>query len=180
MSRVSSRLLSASPGSVGAPGLRSRVTRWSRTAPLVARHLGQRRRLRVALGVIKRELGHLIVCIKTAVIGQRRGGSASSPRAELGRACWARELDLNGRTLFDPQMRSPPIGAKMMAMMNNVGRTVRGVRIGCHALSRCCLNAVSGRGKREGGRHELIMAGQHTRETHFDCLATLRRSDRDS
>ena len=27
--------------------------------------------------------------------------------------------------------------------MNNVGRTVRGVRMGCHAFSRCCLKAVS-------------------------------------
>lgn len=26
--------------------------------------------------------------------------------------------------------------------MKNVGKTVRGVRIGCHAFKRCCLNAV--------------------------------------
>ena len=40
-------------------------------------------------------------------------------------------------------MRRAPMGAKMMPMMRSVGRTVFGVRIGCQALSRCCLNAVS-------------------------------------
>ena len=30
----------------------------------------------------------------------------------------------------------------MRPTMNKVGRTVRGVRMGCHALRRCCLNAV--------------------------------------
>ncbi len=40
-------------------------------------------------------------------------------------------------------MRRPPIGAKMIPMMKRVGRTVLGVRIGCHALRRCCLKAVS-------------------------------------
>ena len=30
-----------------------------------------------------------------------------------------------------------------MPTMKSVGRTVRGVRIGCHAFNRCCLNAVS-------------------------------------
>jgi hypothetical protein len=35
------------------------------------------------------------------------------------------------------------MGAKMMPMMRRVGRTVFGVRIGCQAFSRCCLNAVS-------------------------------------
>lgn len=42
-----------------------------------------------------------------------------------------------------PQTSKPPIGAKMTPMMNKVGRTVFGVRIGCHALRRCCLKAVS-------------------------------------
>jgi hypothetical protein len=32
-------------------------------------------------------------------------------------------------------------------MRKSVGRTVRGVRIGCQALSRCCLKAVSERGR---------------------------------
>jgi len=40
-------------------------------------------------------------------------------------------------------MRRPPMGAKMMPMMKRVGKTVLGVRIGCHALRRCCLKAVS-------------------------------------
>ena len=35
----------------------------------------------------------------------------------------------------------------MIAMMNKVGKTVLGVNMGCHALSRCCLNAVSNRRK---------------------------------
>jgi hypothetical protein len=42
-----------------------------------------------------------------------------------------------------PHTSKPPIGANKMPMMNNVGRTVLGVSIGCQALSRCCLNAVS-------------------------------------
>lgn len=47
-------------------------------------------------------------------------------------------------------MRRPPIGANRMPTRNSVGRTVRGVRIGCQALSRCCLKAVSGgEGRRE-------------------------------
>jgi hypothetical protein len=31
----------------------------------------------------------------------------------------------------------------MIPTMKNVGRTVFGVRIGCHAFKRCCLKAVS-------------------------------------
>jgi hypothetical protein len=42
-------------------------------------------------------------------------------------------------------MSRPPIGANRMPMRKSVGRTVRGVRIGCQALSRCCLKAVSER-----------------------------------
>ena len=40
-------------------------------------------------------------------------------------------------------MSRAPMGAKIMPMMKRVGRTVLGVSIGCHALSLCCLNAVS-------------------------------------
>jgi hypothetical protein len=46
-------------------------------------------------------------------------------------------------TREEPQISKPPMGAKIMPMMNRVGRTVFGVRIGCHAFSRCCLKAVS-------------------------------------
>ena len=35
------------------------------------------------------------------------------------------------------------MGAKIIPMMKSVGRTVLGVSIGCHALSLCCLKAVS-------------------------------------
>ena len=48
-----------------------------------------------------------------------------------------------GRTLLFPQMSRAPIGAKAMPMMKRVGRTVLGVRMGCHAFRRCCLKAVS-------------------------------------
>jgi hypothetical protein len=73
-------------------------------------------------------------------------------------------------TLFEPQMRRPPIGAKMMATMKSVGRTVFGVRIGCHALSRCCLKAVSVVRTRIEGRGEGTR--METRETRdrFDQL----------
>lgn len=47
------------------------------------------------------------------------------------------------RTSPLPQTRRPPMGAKMRPMTRRVGRTVLGVRMGCQALSRCCLNAVS-------------------------------------
>jgi len=47
------------------------------------------------------------------------------------------------RTLLFPQMRRAPIGAKTIPMMKSVGRTVFGVRMGCHAFRRCCLKAVS-------------------------------------
>jgi hypothetical protein len=46
-------------------------------------------------------------------------------------------------------MRRAPMGAKMIPMMRRVGRTVLGVRIGCQALSRCCLKAVSKWGVQE-------------------------------
>ena len=40
-------------------------------------------------------------------------------------------------------MRMPPMGAKSIPRMKKVGRTVLGVRMGCHAFKRCCLKAVS-------------------------------------
>lgn len=40
------------------------------------------------------------------------------------------------------------MGAKMRPIMRRVGKTVFGVNIGCQALSRCCLNAVSRRQSR--------------------------------
>ena len=46
-------------------------------------------------------------------------------------------------TCADPQIKRPPMGAKRIPMMKRVGSTVFGVRIGCHAFRRCCLNAVS-------------------------------------
>jgi hypothetical protein len=42
------------------------------------------------------------------------------------------------------------MGAKIMPMMRSVGRTVFGVRIGCQAFSRCCLNAVSMQTSQQG------------------------------
>lgn len=47
------------------------------------------------------------------------------------------------QTLLFPHMSRAPIGANKMPMMKRVGRTVLGVRIGCHAFRRCCLKAVS-------------------------------------
>lgn len=46
----------------------------------------------------------------------------------------------------------PPMGAKMMPTAKNMGKTVLGVRIGCHAFNRCCLNAVSARVSTSHGR----------------------------
>lgn len=42
-----------------------------------------------------------------------------------------------------PQTMSAPMGAKMRPMRNKVGSTAFGVRMGCQALSLCCLKAVS-------------------------------------
>ena len=57
------------------------------------------------------------------------------------------------------------MGAKRMPTMNSVGRTVRGVRMGCHAFSRCCLNAVSGRERRNecDVRPPLLTSTLHAR-----------------
>jgi hypothetical protein len=64
------------------------------------------------------------------------------------------------RALLLPMMRRAPIGANMIPMMRRVGRTVFGVRIGCHAFSRCCLKAVSMlNGQEVGGRSELSKDG---------------------
>jgi hypothetical protein len=52
-------------------------------------------------------------------------------------------------------MRRAPMGAKMMPMMRSVGRTVFGVRIGCHAFSRCCLKAVSMQSGQQGVSGEV-------------------------
>jgi hypothetical protein len=46
-------------------------------------------------------------------------------------------------TVLLPQMRTAPIGAKSKPMAKSVGRTLLGVKMGCQALRRCCLNAVS-------------------------------------
>lgn len=52
-------------------------------------------------------------------------------------------ITIGKRTLLLPITRRAPMGAKRIPMMRRVGRTVFGVRIGCQAFSRCCLNAVS-------------------------------------
>ncbi len=54
------------------------------------------------------------------------------------------------------------MGAKRMPMMRSVGRTVFGVRIGCHAFSRCCLNAVSKQSGQQatGGVRKDALAGR--------------------
>lgn len=49
------------------------------------------------------------------------------------------------------------MGAKMSPIMNRVGNTALGVSIGCHALSRCCLNAVSNVSREE---QENSLAGR--------------------
>jgi hypothetical protein len=36
------------------------------------------------------------------------------------------------------------MGAKITPTMKKRGRTVFGVKMGCHAFKRCCLNAVFG------------------------------------
>jgi hypothetical protein len=46
-------------------------------------------------------------------------------------------------TVLLPQMSTAPIGANSKPMAKSVGRTLLGVKMGCQALRRCCLNAVS-------------------------------------
>ena len=55
------------------------------------------------------------------------------------------QLNVSKLTWLEPHINNPPMGAKTSPTMKRVGRTVLGVRIGCQALSRCCLNAVSGK-----------------------------------
>ena len=50
---------------------------------------------------------------------------------------------VNSETLLLAQIKTPPIGAKMIPMRKKVGRTVLGVRIGCQALRRCCLQVAT-------------------------------------
>lgn len=117
-----------------------------RTAVLVGREVGERRRLPVAVGVVDGELGDLEWASERDQPAHARevGGRAAGERE--------RENERTRRALLDPQMRRPPMGAKSTPMMKSVGRTVLGVRMGCQALSRCCLKAVSGGGKRASQR----------------------------
>lgn len=55
-----------------------------------------------------------------------------------------------------PQTIKAPIGAKMRPIMNKVGSTAFGVKIGCQAFSLCCLNAVS------DGKHKYLMTEDAT------------------
>lgn len=67
------------------------------------------------------------------------------PKRANGKVAWHWELELTRRciTWDEPHINSPPIGANKRPIMKRVGKTVLGVRMGCHAFSRCCLNAVS-------------------------------------
>lgn len=49
------------------------------------------------------------------------------------------------------------MGAKIIPIMKSVGRTVLGVSMGCHALSLCCLNAVSTSCVRYWTKRKVIM-----------------------
>lgn len=51
-------------------------------------------------------------------------------------------------TRFVRYSKPKPIGINAAATAKNIGITFRAVRIGCHAGSRCCLNAVSIREKK--------------------------------
>ena len=48
----------------------------------------------------------------------------------------------NSLMLLDVTNRPMPMGMKMRPMTKKAGSTVPAVRMGCHAGSRCCLNAV--------------------------------------
>jgi hypothetical protein len=85
-------------------------------------------------------------------------------------------------------MRRAPMGANMMPMMRSVGRTVFGVRIGCQAFSRCCLNAVSMQSGQQGvsgearkdalaGRFQLVFSflGDPPSEVEGCCELFARR-----
>jgi hypothetical protein len=64
-------------------------------------------------------------------------------KGETGGSRDGRTVKNGQQTLLFPQMSRAPIGANKIPMMKRVGRTVFGVRIGCHAFRRCCLKAVS-------------------------------------
>ena len=67
------------------------------------------------------------------------------------------------------------MGAKRMPTINSVGRTVRGVRMGCHAFSRCCLKAVS---RTPSSQPYVPSKGPHTHSVHHTrrhSLAGLRQ-----
>jgi hypothetical protein len=72
------------------------------------------------------------------------------------------------------------MGAKMTPTMKKRGSTVLGVRIGCQALSLCCLNAVSKQPKPKERRSE--QATRLDNEAVCLCLAQqaclLRRGHR--
>lgn len=46
-------------------------------------------------------------------------------------------------TLSEATYSPIPIGRNTRPIIKNVGKTVLGVRMGCHAFNRCCLKAVS-------------------------------------
>lgn len=57
------------------------------------------------------------------------------------------------------------MGANSIPMMKSVGNTVLGVRIGCQAFSRCCLNAVSAAQTKHGQKCLCRASPQHQRLT---------------
>ena len=52
---------------------------------------------------------------------------------------------LYSTTLFDCESKVTPTGIKMIPIRRNVAITQVGVKMGCHAFKRCCLNGVSAR-----------------------------------
>ena len=55
--------------------------------------------------------------------------------------------------MLDEYKRPTPTGMKMQPMRKKNAITGLGVKIGCHALSRCCLNAESARRGRQSEVH---------------------------
>lgn len=78
--------------------------------------------LLIAIGVVERHFSHLFIAISKCDENEQVAGQL---------------------TLLLPHTSKAPIGANKMPMINKVGRTVLGVRIGCQAFNLCCLNAVS-------------------------------------
>ena len=64
-----------------------------------------------------------------------------------------------------------------MPMMKRVGRTVLGVRMGCHAFKRCCLKAVSAVRSAIGGETAgTVRVGTHLlASSSFAYLSWSRR-----